>query len=157
MLFSSSGNEEKMVMGERTGSISEILPHGAPPGDGARLLLHIIRRMGTGGINDAHAVNTLIGAFGLSFRRPLVLMRAMMAELSRASTRSILIAPACCGRMTGAESAIVGAVTHACESPAASHAALCMICGVPACLGLLSSAQAVAQAFADLGRPISAG
>jgi hypothetical protein len=145
------------VKNQPGGSISEILPHGAPPGDGARLLLHIIRRMGAGGINDAHAVNALIGAFGLSFRRPLVLSRAMMAELSRASSRSILIAPACCGRMTGAESVIISAVAQACDSPASAHELLCMICGVPTCLGLLSSTQAVALAFADLGRPISAG
>lgn len=142
-------------MTERAGPISEILPHTAPGNDGARLLLHAIRRMGMGGITDAHAANAMIGAFGLSFRRPLVLMRALMAELSRASTRSIVIAPSCCVRMTGGESVLVSAVAGACDAPASAHAMLCAICGIPSCLGLLSSAQAVAQAFADLGRPIT--
>jgi hypothetical protein len=144
-------------MSERSGSIREILPHGAPTDEGGRLLLHIIRRMGAGGINDAHAANALIATFGLSFRRPLVLARAMMAELSRVSTRSLLIAPACCGRMTQAEAVIIGAISRACDSPTSAHDLLCMICGAPTCLGLLSSTQAVASAFADLGRPISAG
>jgi hypothetical protein len=157
MLFCSSENEEQPVISQPGGSISEILPHCAPPGDGARILLHAIRHMGSGGINDAHAVNALIGAFGLSFRRPLVLLRAMMAEMSRVSTRSILIAPPCCGRMTGAEAVMISAVARACDSPASAHELLRMICGVRSCLGLLSSTQAVGQAFADLGRPISAG
>ena len=141
-------------MNERAGPIGDILPHQAPGNDGARLLLHGIRRMGVGGLNDAHVANAMIGVFGLSFRRPLVLMRAMMAELSRASTQSIIIAPSCCVRMTGSEALLVSAVAGANESPAATHNLLCSICGVASCLGLLSSAQAVSQAFADLGHPI---
>jgi hypothetical protein len=141
-------------MNERAGPIGEILPHQAPWNDGARLLLHGIRRMGVGGINDAHIANAMIGLFGLSFRRPLVLMRAMMAELSRAATRSIIIAPSCCARMTGSEAVLVSAVAEAGDSPVAAHDLLCGLCGVSSCLGLLSSAQAVAQAFADLGHPI---
>lgn len=141
-------------MADQAGPISDILPHGAPADDGARLLLHAIRRMGLGGINDAHAANAIIGAFGLSFRRPLVLMRALMAELSRASKRSIVIAPSCCVRMTAGEALLVQAVAIAVEAPHEAHRRLCGICGISNCLGLLSSAQAVAQAFADLGRPI---
>jgi len=142
-------------MADHAGPISDILPHGAPTDDGARLLLHAIRRMGLGGINDAHAVNAMIGSFGLSFRRPLVLMRALMAELSRASQRSIIIAPSCCVRMTAAESVLVQAIATATHAPHDAHRRLCEICGIINCLGLLSSAQAVAQAFADLGRPIN--
>ena len=45
----------------------------------------------------------MLGAFGRSYRRPLVLMRAMMLELARASSRKILVAPCCCARMTADE------------------------------------------------------
>ena len=141
-------------MAKPVGPIGDILPHGAPADDGARLLLHVVRRMGLGGINDAHAANAMIGAFGLSFRRPLVLMRALMAELSRASKLSIVIAPSCCVRMTAGESVLVRAVAHAVDLPHEAHRQLCDLCGISNCLGLLSSAQAVGQAFADLGRPI---
>jgi hypothetical protein len=58
--------------------------------------------------------------------------------------------------MTLAESILLGAVATAREQPAAAHRRLCQLCGVDRALGILSSAQAVAQAFADLGRPIEA-
>jgi hypothetical protein len=141
-------------MRNQDGSIGDILSYDVPFNDGARLVLFAIRRMGVAGLQDAHAVHALIGAFGLSYRRPLVLIRALVAELSRASTRSILIAPLCCLRMTAAESALIGAIGVAGDAPHAAHDMLARLCGVPTCLGLLSSAQAVEQAFADLGRPI---
>ncbi|MFC0305586.1 DUF6628 family protein [Rhizorhabdus histidinilytica] len=137
-------------------STASLLPHGAPDDSGALLFLQTVRRMGVGGLGDAYAVSLLIGAFGLSFRRPLVLTRALMAELARASQRSIMIAPSCCCRMTLAESILLGAVATAREQPAAAHRRLRQLCGVDRALGILSSAQAVAQAFADLGRPIEA-
>lgn len=137
-------------------STASLLPHGAPDESGARLFLQTVRRMGVGGLGDAYAVSLLIGAFGLSFRRPLVLTRALMAEVARASQRSIMIAPSCCCRMTLAESILLGAVATAREQPAMAHQRLCQLCGVDKALGILSSAQAVAQAFADLGRPIEA-
>jgi hypothetical protein len=37
-----------------------------------------------------------------------------------------------------------------------AHALLCDVLNVEYCLGALSSAQAVAQAFEDLGRPLTA-
>ncbi len=135
-------------------STASLLPHTAPEENGGRILLQAIRRIGVGGLNDAHAAHQLIGAFGLSFRRPLVLVRALMAELARASQNSIMIAPSCCCRMTEAESALVGAVAAAIDQPGAAHRAFCQLCGVQSAIGILSSAQAVAQAFADLGRPI---
>nr|WP_047167178.1 DUF6628 family protein [Sphingomonas sp. Y57] len=137
-------------------STASLLPHGAPEGSGALLFLQTVRRMGIGGLGDAYAASLLIGTFGLSFRRPLVLSRALMAELARASQRSIMIAPSCCCRMTIAESILLVAVATARDQPAAAHRRLCQLCGVDRALGILSSAQAVAQAFADLGRPIEA-
>lgn len=141
-------------MRNQDGPIGDILTDNVPVDDGSRLLLFAVRRMGVAGIQDAHAAHALIGAFSLFYRRPLVLTRALVAELSRVSTRSILIAPMCCVRMTAAESVLLRAVGAACETPHAAHDLLSRLCGISTCLGLLSSAQAVAQAFADLGRPI---
>ena len=59
------------------------LPRPIPGGYGNRLFLFVMRRMATAGVNDAHAANAMLGAFGRSYRRPLVLMRAMMLELAR--------------------------------------------------------------------------
>lgn len=143
-------------MRDKDRPIGNILAHVAPDNDGGRLLLSAVRRMGVAGIQDAHAAHAMIGTFGLSYRRPLVLTRALVAELSRVSTRSILIAPMCCARMTEGESALLGAIGMAGDAPQAAHDLLCRLCGVSACLGLLSSAQAVSQAFGDLGRPIHA-
>ncbi len=135
-------------------STDRLLPHNAPDDSGARLFLMGVRRIGIGGLNDAQAASMMIGAFGLSFRRPLLLLRALMAELARASHQSIMIAPSCCCRMTAAESMLLGAVTRANEKPRLAHDIFCRLCGIDNAIGVLSSAQALSQAFADLGRPI---
>lgn len=135
-------------------STDHLLPHVAPEDSGARLFLLGIRRIGVGGLNDAQAASVMIGAFGLSFRRPLLLMRALMAELARASQETIMIAPSCCARMTTAESMLLGAVVRANAKPRLAHEIFCRLCGIDQAIGILSSAQALSQAFADLGRPI---
>lgn len=141
-------------MSDEAAQTPSLLPHGAPDESGARLLLLAVRRMGVGGLNDAQAATMMIGAFGLSFRRPLILVRALMAEVARASQRTIMIAPSCCCRMTSAESALLDAVIAAIDRPAAAHHQFCGLLGINGAIGVLSSAQAVSQAFADLGRPI---
>lgn len=141
-------------MNERAASTARLLPHSAPDESGGRLLLLSVRRMGVGGLNDAQAASLMIGAFGLSFRRPLILVRALMAELARASRRSIMIAPSGCCRMTIAESILLRAVAIATEDPRLAHERFRTLCGIDQAIGILSSAQAVGQAFADLGRPI---
>jgi len=141
-------------MSDPAPSSASLLPYSAPDDSGARLFLLGVRRMGVGGLNDAHAANMMIGAFGLSFRRPLVLQRALMAELARASHETIMIAPACGCRMTTAESMLLGALARALAKPRLAHDVFCRLCGIDNAVGILSSAQALAQAFADLGRPI---
>jgi len=136
--------------------ITEMLPHAAPTDESDRLLLFAIRRVASAGLNDAHAANAFIGAFGLSFRRPLVLVRALMAEVSRASTRKLLVAPCCCPRMTSSESSLMTAIALAIESPYEAHRRLCVLLGVTSAVGALGSAQALSQAFEDLGRPLGA-
>jgi hypothetical protein len=134
--------------------ITQILPSEGPTESSQRLLLFALRRIAAGGLNDAHAANAMLGMFGLSFRRPLVLLRALMAEMSRVSNRKVLVAPCCCPRMTGAEGVLLAAVMSARSDPHGAHEALGQLLGVENCLGALSSAQALGQAFEDLGRPL---
>ena len=134
---------------------SAMLPHPIPADDRARLLLFVIRRMAAGGLNDAHAAAALLGVFGKSYRRPLVLLRALMAELARAAERPIVVAPCCCPRMTENEATLLSAVTEAESSPRTARARLGGLLPGARSLGALSSAQAVNRAFADLGRPLA--
>ncbi|AEG48358.1 hypothetical protein Sphch_0663 [Sphingobium chlorophenolicum L-1] len=129
-------------------------PRPLPGGYGNRLFLYVIRRMATAGVNDAHAANAMLGAFGRSYRRPLVLMRAMMLELARTSSRKILIAPCCCSRMTTDEALMMQAVGTALRSPRAAYDDVAALLGNDHALGALTCLQAVAQAHNDLGRPL---
>lgn len=131
-----------------------LLPTAVPDAPNRRILLFAVRRIAAYGLNDAHVANAFLGAFGLGYRRPLVLLRALMAELSRVSSRRIMVAPCCCARMTAAETVVIEAVASALDDPHGMHDALCRTLGVRNCLGALGSAQALGQAFADLGRPL---
>ncbi len=130
------------------------LPQPIPGGYGNRLFLFVMRRMATAGVNDAHAANAMLGAFGRSYRRPLVLMRAMMLELARASTRRILVAPCCCARMTADEALAMQATGNALRDPHTAYEQVVALLGNGEALGALTCLQAVAQAHADLGRPL---
>ena len=130
------------------------LPRPMPTGYGNRLFLFVMRRLASAGVNDAHAANAMLGAFGRSYRRPLVLMRAMMLELARASSRKILVAPCCCARMTADEGMLMQATGEALRDPNAAYEQLSDLLGNDHALGALTCMQAVAQAHADLGRPL---
>lgn len=130
------------------------LPRPMPTGYGNRLFLFVMRRMASAGVNDAHAANAMLGAFGRSYRRPLVLMRAMMLELARASSRKILVAPCCCARMTADEGMLMQATGEALRDPNVAYEQLSDLLGNDHALGALTCMQAVAQAHADLGRPL---
>lgn len=125
-----------------------------PQGTGNRLFLYAMRRMAVAGVNDAHAANALLGTFGKSYRRPLVLMRAMMLELARASDRKILVAPCCCARMTGDEALLMQAVGEALGDAPLAYERISSLLASDAALGALTCVQAVAQSYADLGRPL---
>jgi len=136
-------------------TIPPMLPHVAPYCPFTKLLLFAMRRMAAGGIDDAFAANALIGGFGVNFRRPLVLLRALMAEVSRVSARKLLVAPCCCGRMTDDEARLIAIVAGANRTPTGAALMLGDLLGVRTGLGVLTSAQAVSAAFADLGMPLS--
>lgn len=141
-------------MSYATPDIAQMLPHAVPPCAHRKLLLFALRRVASSGLNDAFAANAFIGGFGQSFRRPLVLLRALMAEVSRISGRKLLIAPCCCPRMTASEAVLLATVADSRADPNAAHAALANMLGVRNCLGALSSAQALGLAFEDLGKPL---
>lgn len=126
-----------------------------PEGQGHRLFLFALRRMAAGGVNDAHAANALLGSFGKSYRRPLVLMRAMILEIARASFRKIVVAPCCSARMTADEAALLLAAAEALEDLQGAHRRVSGLMGVDSALGAFTCIQAVAQSFADLGRPLA--
>ena len=132
-----------------------LLPHAAPASPYRRLLLFAIRRMAGAGISDAHAAHAIFTGFGLGYRRPLVLLRALMAELSRVSSAQLKVAPCCCPRMTSDEAMLVDLIAEAPLRPSEVHQALRDLLHVKACPGALSSAEAVASAFADLGMPLA--
>jgi hypothetical protein len=132
-----------------------MLLHPVPESPHARLYIYAMRRMAQGGLNDAFAANAMLSLFGTRSRRPLLLLRALMAEMARNSQRQIIIAPCCCRMMTAAERELMLILVAAQDRPRFAHGRICHLLGVEHALGVLSSAQAVAQAFSDLGRPLS--
>lgn len=131
-----------------------VLLRPAPQCRNSRLLLYAIRRMAQGGLNDAFAANAMLSLFGVRSRRPTVLLRALMAEMARTSQRQIIVAPCCCGMMTAAETEVMLVITASQDRSRFAHARVSNLLGVDHALGVLSSAQALAQAFHDLGRPL---
>jgi len=126
-----------------------VLPFAAPPEERARLLLLAIRRIAAHGLNDAHAAHACFTGFGLSYRRPLILLRALMAEISRASARKIMVAPCCCPRMTRDEAVLLRAIATAPHDRFEAHGALEDLLGTPLCLGALTSAEALGEAVTE--------
>ena len=126
-----------------------------PPNRSGRILLFTIRRMALFGLNDAHATHAVFAHFGLSYRRPLILIRALMAEIARASTRTVTVAPCCCIRMTRDEARLIEAIEGSLRREGVSNRALGRLMDTAATLGVLTTAQAVAQCFFDLGQPLS--
>lgn len=135
--------------------IAELLPVPAPTIRDERLLLFIIRRLAAHGLNDAHAANAMLGRFGLSYKRPLLLMRALMAELARASNRSITVAPCCCARMTQDEARLIEIVRTANTSPKMAWLHLELLTNEAEGFAALSAAMALNCALADLGAPLT--
>lgn len=136
-------------------SATTLLPHPLPPCENARIVLFAMRRMGAHGLADARAAHTMVTAFGQSFRRPLVLLRALMADLAATSAGTIAIAPCCCARATPAEAAMLSILARIETAPETARLLMADLLGVRRVDGVLASAAAVAAAFADEGRPIT--
>ncbi|WP_242096173.1 MULTISPECIES: DUF6628 family protein [unclassified Sphingomonas] len=139
-----------------THTATAILPHLQPGCPDARLALFAIRRMGAHGLCDARASHALFTAFGEGFRRPLLLLRALMADVSGSAAGRIAIAPCCCARMTASEQALLTVLARVETAPEAARLLMADLLGIRQVDGVLASAAAVAAAFADEGRPIIA-
>lgn len=133
---------------------SAALPFACPVDDNRRLLLYCIRRMGAHGLQDAHAANAMLGAFGLSYMRPLVMLRAFIAETAHTSERRISIAGCCCPRMTLDEARLLDAISSSESDMRNAALQLRTVLGTADSLGALGAAQAVQSAFADLAHPL---
>jgi hypothetical protein len=130
------------------------LPHALPASPNARVALFAMRRMGAHGLADARAAQAMLIAFGEAFRRPLTLLRALMADLAASSAMPIAIAPCCCARMTPSEQALLTVLSRVETQVDSAAYLLGDLLGQRRIDGVLASAAAVAMAFADEGRPI---
>lgn len=137
-----------------TKTLAAALPALQPEDAGARLLLFGIRQMGAHGLHDACTAHAFVTAFGRGFQRPLVLLRALMAEMSAASAGPIQIAPWCCTRMTGPEATLLEVIGGIRSHPARAQMLLADLLGVRDAPGVACTAHALANAFADLALPL---
>lgn len=137
-----------------TQTLGHALPRAQPECVGARLALFGVRQIGSGGLQDASAAHAFVTAFGKDFRRPLLLLRNLMADMSATAAGPIPIAPWCCTRMTPAEGALLDLLAIAPTDPARARLLLADLLGARRVDGVLASATALAQAFADLGLPL---
>ncbi|NML05295.1 DUF6628 family protein [Sphingomonas sp. G-3-2-10] len=135
-------------------TLTAALPAVQSDDPGARLMLFGIRQMGAHGLNDACAAHAFVTAFGRGFQRPLVLLRALMAEMSAASARPVQIAPWCCPRMTAAESALLSALGRVRTNPQAASLLLGDLLGLRDPGGIVATTHALSNAFADMGLPL---
>lgn len=82
-----------------------------------RNVLVMIRRMAAHGLRDANAAMIGMNHFGNGFRQPLVLLRCYVAEVARASQRSIQIANCCAPRMTRDEGLMLETLALSSRAP----------------------------------------
>lgn len=121
---------------------------------GTRLLLFGIRQIGAGGLHDAATAHAFITAFGQGFRRPLLLLRTLMAEMSAAAAGPIQIAPWCCARVTPNEAALLDLISLTPTDPCRARILLADLLGVRRVDGILATATGLSVAFSDLGLPL---
>ncbi|WP_375250363.1 DUF6628 family protein [Sphingomonas sp.] len=132
------------------------LPYTLPDCQNARVLLFAIRRMGAHGLTDARAAHVMFTAFGEAFRRPLTLLRGLMADMAAHAVQPIAIAPCCCPRMTPSERSLLEIIARVETRGDSAHFLMRDLLGQRHVEGVLATAAAVAAAFADEGRPVTA-
>ncbi len=126
----------------------------APTAATDRLTLYALRRMAMAGLNDAFAASAMVNHFGTGFRRPLLLLRATMLELSQGACRTIALAPGCCRRMTHDEARILAVLRHAPADETRARRHLARLSGRAESPQVLCTASAYGWALRDLGRPL---
>ena len=106
------------------------LPQLQPEDPGVRLLLFGVRQTGANGLHDASTAHAFLVAFGKAFRRPLMLLRTLMHEMSGMATGPVQIAPWCCPRMTGSEAMLLSVLARTRTSPATANMLLADLLGI---------------------------
>ena len=89
---------------------SQTLPIPLPQCTIERSALIVARRTAQGGNQDARAAVIAMHAFGVSFRRPLTLLRCLVHEIAHTSNRRIRLAPCCAAGLTRDEGLIMAAL-----------------------------------------------
>lgn len=129
---------------------AKLLPHALPEDRDTRIVLFALRRMAIEGLRDARAAQAFFLHFGLGYRRPLVLLRALLVEMAHEARGHITIAPCCAPRMTTDEKAILGLL--AC--PETGRAALAGTLGRADAIRTLDLGRALTDALVSYGRPV---
>jgi len=133
---------------------ARLLPAPLPQDRGGRLLLLALRRMGAHGLHDAATAQHYLAALGQHFRRPLLMTRIAVHEVSAAAMTPIQIAPCCCPRLTAAESGLLGAAASALANPDRARLLLGDLLATRHPDGALAALTAAATAYRDCGLPI---
>lgn len=128
------------------------LPFALPSNTQQRLALKCLRRMAAHGLRDAGAAMMVFDHFGIRFRRPLVLLRAFVADLARVSQRTITLAPCCAHRMTRDEARLLDAMFNAADNPGYAREQLRHLTQSTSVESPLSIAQALIAPMAGPGR-----
>lgn len=135
-------------------NLHKLAPHIAPAVSDARAILFTLRRMAAYGLRDAFAAHAMIGAFGLNFRCPLALLRALLADMAATATGAITVAPCCYPRMTTDERNILGAIAAAGERPDDAARLLADTLGADCNERVCAIARALGDCLTDMGRPL---
>ena len=129
-----------------------LLPMPLPDGRIERSVLFAVRRMAAHGVRDVSAAWLILDLFSTGFRRPLVLLRAFMLELSHAANGLIRVAPCCAPRMTEHEGLIMLALFGASRDMAAAEDALAKVTGNAQVFEPLSAAAVFGRAIREQAR-----
>jgi uncharacterized protein DUF6628 len=132
-------------------NLYSILPHAAPVCGDARTLLFTTRRMAVNGLQDAFAANAMLSSYGMRYRKPLVLMRAVLVDMARSARGNIIVAPCCAHRMTAHEYALLSAISdpangaHHMRSLLKPHTASVAV----------TTIAAMSETLGEMGRPLN--
>jgi hypothetical protein len=126
-----------------------LLPLPLPAGRIERSVLFAVRRMAAHGVRDVSAAWLILDLFSTGFRRPLVLLRAFMLELSHTATASIRVAPCCATRMTEHEGLILLTLFGAADDMTAAEDALVRLTGNSRVFEPLSAAAVFGRAIGE--------
>jgi hypothetical protein len=131
------------------GAFWGMLPLPLPAGRTERTVLFALRRMAAHGVRDANACWLMLDLFGPRFRRPLVLLRAFMLELSHAARGPVRVAACCTPRMTADEAEILKILFGAAYDLPSAEDALSSLTRNPGVGEALSAAAVFARAVTE--------